>query len=59
MTLIHATLHVSDVIDKCTSWLADVTFDIMVTAVERNNQTRRIITFLRRLFTKFKSKFHK
>ena len=49
-TLIHATLRVS-VIGKCNSWLADITFDwrhVIVTAVERNNQTLRIITFLRR-----------
>ena len=61
-TLVHATLRVSDVIEKCNSLLADVTFDwhhLMVTAVERNNQTRRIVTFLRRLFARFKSKFHK
>ena len=48
-------------IDKCNSWLADVTFDsrqVIVTAVERNHQTRRIITFLCRLFARFKSKFH-
>ena len=31
----------------------------MVTAVERNNQTRRVKTFLRRLFARFKLKFHK
>ena len=31
----------------------------MVTAVERNNQTRRIITFLRRLFARFKVKKYK
>ena len=46
-TLVHATLRVSDFIDKCNSWLDDVTFEwchVMVTAVERNNQTRRIIT---------------
>ena len=56
-TLIHVTLRVSDVIDKCNSWLADVTFNrryAMVTAGERNNQARRIITFLRRLFARFK-----
>ena len=50
------------IIDKCKSWLADVMFDwrhVMVTAVECNNQTRRIITFLRRFFARFKSKFHK
>ena len=44
----------SDVIDKCNSWLADVTFylhAVMVTAVERNNQTKWIITFLCCLFT--------
>ena len=38
-TLVHATLRVIDVIDKCNSWLADVTFDwrhVIVTAVERN-----------------------
>ena len=61
-TLVQAMLRVSDVIDKCKSWLADVPFDwrhAMVTAVERNNQTRRIITFLCRLFAKLKSKFHK
>ena len=61
-TLVHATLRVSDVTYKCKCWLADVTFDwrhVMVTAVERNNQTRRIITFLRRLFARLKSKFHK
>ena len=49
MTLVHATLRVSDVMDKCNILLADVTFDwchVIVTAVERNNQTRRIITFL-------------
>ena len=62
MTLVHATLRVSDVIDKCNSWLADITFDwrhVIVTAVERNNQTCRAITFLRCLFPRFKSKFHK
>ena len=35
-------LHVSDVIDKCNSWLVDRPFDwrhVVVTAVERNNQT--------------------
>ena len=31
----------------------------MVTVVERNNQTRRIRTFLRRLFARLKSKYHK
>ena len=61
-TLVHAILRVSDVIDKCNSWLADVTFDwrhVMVTAVEHNNQTRRNIIFLFRLFARFKQKFHK
>ena len=51
-TLAHATLRVSDVTDNWNSWLADVTFDwrhAMMTAVERNKQTRRLITFLRRL----------
>ena len=60
--LVHATLRVSYVIDTCNIWLADVTFDwrhIIVTAVERNNQTRPIIAFLRRLFARFKTKFHK
>ena len=60
--LFHAMLRVSDVIDKCNRWLADVTFDwrrVMVTAVERNNQTRRIKTFLRRLFARNRSIFHK
>ena len=54
-TLVHATLHISDVTDKLNWWLVDVTFDerpVMSTAVERNNQTRRFITFLRRLFYK-------
>ena len=44
-TLVHATLRVSDIINKCNSWLADVMFDwrhVIVTAVERNNQTRRL-----------------
>ena len=61
MTLIQLRLCVSDVIDKCNSWLASVTFNwrhIIVMAVERNNQTL-IITFLCRLFTRFKSKLHK
>ena len=61
-TLVHATLCISDVIDKCNSRLADVTFDwrhVIVTAVEHNNQTHRIITFLCRLLARFKSKFHK
>ena len=56
-TLIHATLRVSDVIDKCNCWLADVTFDwrhVMVTAIEPNNQARLIITFRRRLFARYK-----
>ena len=42
--------------------MADVTFDwrhVMVTAVERNNQTRRIITFLCRLYARFKQKRYK
>ena len=58
-TLVRATVRVSDVTDKCNSWLADVTFDWrhgIVMAVERNNQTRRIITFLRRLFARLKKK---
>ena len=62
MTLFHVMLRVSDVIDKCKWWLADVMFDwrhVMVTAVERNNQTRRIKTFLCHLFARFKSIFHK
>ena len=62
MNDIHATLRVINVIEKCNYWLADVTFDwchVMVTAVERNNQACRITTFLRRLFARFKSKFHK
>ena len=53
ITLAHATLHVSDVTDNWSSWLVDVTFiwrHVMVTAVERNNQTCRLLTFLRRLF---------
>ena len=53
-------LRESDVIDICNSWLAEVMFDwrhVMVTLVECNNQTRWIITFLRRLFARFKSKF--
>ena len=61
-TLVHATLRVSDVVDKCSSWFADLTFDwrhVMVTAVERSYQTHRIITFLHRLFARFKSNFHK
>ena len=61
MNDIYATLCVSDVIYKCNSWLANVTFDwrhVIVKAVESHNQTRRIITFLRRLFARFKSKFH-
>ena len=40
-SLVHVTLRVGDIIDKCKSWLADVTFDwrhVMVMAVERNNQ---------------------
>ena len=51
---------VIDVIDKCNSWLADVTFDwrhVIVTAVERNNQTRRIITFLPRLLQDLNQNF--
>ena len=42
------TLRVSDVMDKCKWWLTDVTFHWrrdMVTAIERNNQTRRIKIF--------------
>ena len=56
-TLVHATIRVSNVIDKSNCWLADLMFDwlhVIVTAVERNTQTRRIITFLRRLFARFK-----
>ena len=48
----HTTLRISDVTDNWSSWFVDVTFDwrhVMVTAVERNNQTRRLLTFLRRL----------
>ena len=59
--LFHATLHVSDVIYKCNWWFVNVTFDwfrVMVAAVERNNQTRRIKTFLRRLFARVKSIVH-
>ena len=29
-TLVHATLRVSDVVDKCNSWLVDVTFDDVI-----------------------------
>ena len=60
-TLVHAMLCISSVIDKCRCWLDDITFDwhhVMVTAVECNNQTRRIITFLCRLLARSKSKFH-
>ena len=54
-TPVHATLHVSSVIDKCSRWLADVTFNwryVIVVVVERNNQTRHIITFLCRCICK-------
>ena len=46
-TLAHATFT-----DIWSSWLVDVTFDwwhVMVSAVERNNQTRQLLTFLRSL----------
>ena len=46
-------LHVSDVMDKWIRWLADFMFNshhVMEMAVEHINQTRRIITFLYRLF---------
>ena len=54
-TIAHATLPISDVTDNWSSWLVDVTFDwchVMVTAVERKNQTRRLLNFLRRLLIK-------
>ena len=55
-TLIHVTFCVSDVTDKSNIWLANVMFDwrhVMVTAVERNNQTCRIVTFLCHLFARY------
>ena len=56
MTLVHAKLCVSDAtVNKGNSWMADVTFDwhhVMETAVVRNNQTCRFITFLHRSFYK-------
>ena len=58
-TLVHAMLHISHVMDKCNCWLDDVTFNwchIMAMAVEWNNRTRQIITFLRRLFCKISIK---
>ena len=61
-TLFHAMLCVSDVTDKCNRWLGKVTFDwqhIMMTAVEHNDQTCRLITFLCRLFYKVFTKLHK
>ena len=61
-THVHAMLRVNNVIDECNSWLADVKFhwrQVIVAAVERKNQTRQIITFLHRLFARFKSKFNK
>ena len=48
-----ATLLLSDVTDKQTSWLVNVTFDwrqVMTTAVQRYSGTRCLITFLRRVF---------
>ena len=48
-----ATLSLSDVTDKQTSWLVNVTFDwrqVMTTAVQRYGLTRCFITFLRRVF---------
>ena len=52
-------LRIIDITDKWNSWLADITFDwrlVMETAVERNNQTYRFITFLRSLFYKIYTK---
>ena len=46
--MVHLMLRVSDVMYKWKSRLADVTFDwrhVMETAVERNNQNSRFITF--------------
>ena len=37
-TLVHATLRVSDVIDKCNSWLADVTFDKLPSSSDFRSQ---------------------
>ena len=58
-TLVHATLRIRDVTAKWNRWLADITFDwrhVMTTAVKRNNQLRRFITILRRLFYKIYTK---
>ena len=48
-TMIHVTLHVSDVTDQWNSLLADVMFiwrHDMATAVQRNYQTSRFSTIL-------------
>ena len=61
-TLIHATLHISDVTDKCISWLSNITFDwrhVMEMAVESNNQTHCFITFFALYLTRFRWKLHK
>ena len=51
-TSMNYTLRFIDVSYNWNFWLVDVTFDwrhVMVKAIERNNETRRLITFLRRL----------
>ena len=48
-----ATSSLSDVTNKQTSWLVNVTFDwrqVMMTAVQRYGRTCRLITFLRLVF---------
>ena len=50
MTLVYATLRLSDVTDKSNSWFADVTFDlrhVMATAFGRNYQKRDECQFFR------------
>ena len=47
--MVQVMLRVSDVMDKWKSLLADATFDwrhVMETAIKRNNQNSRFITFL-------------
>ena len=44
---------------KWNGWLTDITFDwrhVMEKAIERNNRTLRLITFLRQYFTIFTAK---
>ena len=57
--IVRLMLHVSDVMDKRKSFLADVSFDwnhVMQMAVEPNYQTCRFVTFLSCLFYKIYSK---